>query len=93
MIEISPNQSLRQARDELDRLYLEYHMKHNGWRLGRVAKIAKMDRCWLYRLAHKLGVAIGYEKECAASVKRSAATVDDRSVTGGERPAPTGMPI
>lgn len=79
MLEISPDQPLKQARAELDRLYLEHHMKLNGCRLGRVAKIAKMDRCNFYRLARKLGVAI--KRECAASTQRCAATVAERSVT------------
>jgi hypothetical protein len=42
------------------------------------------------RGAQEKGVPAWMEKECAAE-PRSAATVDDRSVTGGERPAPNGV--
>ncbi len=80
---ISFDQPLRQARDQFEREYLEHHLKQNGWKLSRhVAEISGFSRCYLYRLAHKLGIF----KECAA-LQRSAATVDDRSATGGERPA------
>ena len=61
MIQISPDQTLRQARNELDRLYLQHHLERNGWRLGMVAKFCGIDRCHLYRIAHRLGIPIGYE--------------------------------
>lgn len=57
MIQISPHQSLRQAREEFERRYLEYHLQSNGGRIGRVAKVAKINRCHLYRIANRLGLS------------------------------------
>ncbi len=47
---------LREARDYFEKAYLEYHLQQEGGSVGRVAKIAGVERTHLYRKMRALGV-------------------------------------
>jgi DNA-binding NtrC family response regulator len=49
-------QPLREAREEFEKAYLEYHLRQTGWNVGRVAKQVGMERTHLYRKLRALGI-------------------------------------
>ncbi len=55
---ISLEQPLREARDEFERTYLEYHLRKTGGSVGKVAQVAGMERTHLYRKLRALGIDI-----------------------------------
>lgn len=50
------NQPLRQAREQFEKAYLEYHLRQAGWNVGSVAKQVGMERTHLYRKLRALGI-------------------------------------
>ena len=55
------DQSLKQARDEFERSYFEYHQSKKTTSRGammRLVKISGMERTWLYRKIKKLGLTL-----------------------------------
>ncbi|MCB6184129.1 sigma-54 dependent transcriptional regulator [Leeia sp. TBRC 13508] len=56
---ISFDQPLREARDEFERLYLEYHLRETGGNMSQVAERVGLERTHLYRKLKQLGVSIG----------------------------------
>jgi DNA-binding NtrC family response regulator len=49
---------LREARDQFERAYLEYHLKRTGGNVAEVAQIVEMERTHLYRKLKGLGIDI-----------------------------------
>lgn len=47
---------LRQAREQFERAYLEYHLREAQGSVGKVAKLAGMERTHLYRKLRSLGI-------------------------------------
>lgn len=47
---------LRQAREQFERAYLEYHLQQVGGSVGKVAKLIGMERTNLYRKLRALGI-------------------------------------
>jgi DNA-binding NtrC family response regulator len=47
---------LRQAREQFERHYLEYHLRQAGGSVGKVAKLVGMERTHLYRKLRALGI-------------------------------------
>jgi DNA-binding NtrC family response regulator len=47
---------LRQAREQFEKAYLEYHLKQSDGSVGKVAKLAGMERTHLYRKLRALGI-------------------------------------
>ncbi len=47
---------LRQAREQFEKAYLEYHLQKTGGSVGKVAKLIGMERTNLYRKLRALGV-------------------------------------
>ena len=47
---------LRQAREQFEKAYLEYHMQQAGGSVGKVAKVVGMERTNLYRKLRALGI-------------------------------------
>ena len=47
---------LRQAREQFEKAYLEYHLKQFDGSVGKVAKLAGMERTHLYRKLRALGI-------------------------------------
>ncbi|NLR76569.1 sigma-54-dependent transcriptional regulator [Leeia aquatica] len=59
MTGVSFDQPLREARDEFERLYLEYHLKQAGGNMSQVAERVGLERTHLYRKLKQLGVQVG----------------------------------
>jgi len=47
---------LRQAREQFEKAYLEYHLKRENGSVGKVARLAGMERTHLYRKLRALGI-------------------------------------
>ena len=47
---------LRQAREQFERAYLEFHLRRSHGSVGKVAKLAGMERTHLYRKLRSLGI-------------------------------------
>ena len=52
------NQPLREARDDFERLYFNYHMKNYTNNMSKLAEIAGLERTHLYRKLKQLGIKI-----------------------------------
>lgn len=55
---LSLNQPLREARDDFERLYFDYHMKSATNNMSKLAEIAGLERTHLYRKLKQLGIKI-----------------------------------
>ena len=49
-------QPLREAREQFERAYFEYQLKQHGGSVGKVAKVAGLERTHLYRKLRSLGI-------------------------------------
>jgi DNA-binding NtrC family response regulator len=56
---ISLDQPLREARDQFERIYFEYHLARENYSMTRVADRAGLERTHLYRKLKQLGVELG----------------------------------
>lgn len=52
------DQPLRDARDDFERIYFQYHMKNARSNMSQLAEIAGLERTHLYRKLKQLGVKI-----------------------------------
>jgi len=57
------NLPLRQAREQFEKAYLEYHLRQAGWSVGKVAKQVGMERTHLYRKLKSLGIDTRRDKQ------------------------------
>ena len=55
---LSLDQPLREARDEFERFYFEYHMQAAMHNMSKLAEIAGLERTHLYRKIKQLGIKI-----------------------------------
>ncbi len=53
---ISLNQPLRDARDEFERVYFEYHLEQENYSMTRVSEATGLERTHLYRKLKQLGI-------------------------------------
>jgi DNA-binding NtrC family response regulator len=58
-IAVSLDQPLREARDQFERAYFEYHLAKENFSMTRVADRAGLERTHLYRKLKQLGVELG----------------------------------
>jgi len=56
--DLSLDQPLREARDEFERFYFEYHMQAAMHNMSKLAEIAGLERTHLYRKLKQLGIKI-----------------------------------
>jgi DNA-binding NtrC family response regulator len=56
---VSLEQPLRDARDQFERVYFEYHLARENYSMTRVADRAGLERTHLYRKLKQLGVELG----------------------------------
>jgi DNA-binding NtrC family response regulator len=56
---VSLDQPLREARDQFERVYFEYHLAKENFSMTRVADRAGLERTHLYRKLKQLGVELG----------------------------------
>ncbi len=61
------NRPLREARDDFERAYFEFHLAREGGSMTRVAEKTGLERTHLYRKLKQLGVDLGRSKKTAAS--------------------------
>ena len=54
---------LRQAREQFEKAYLEYHLRQADWSVGKVAKQVGMERTHLYRKLKSLGIDTRRDKQ------------------------------
>ncbi len=59
---ISLNQPLREARDEFERIYFEYHLHHENHSMTRVSERTGLERTHLYRKLKQLGIDTSRKK-------------------------------
>ncbi|WP_103035161.1 response regulator [Castellaniella caeni] len=62
---ISLNQPLREARDEFERIYFEYHLLHENHSMTRVSERTGLERTHLYRKLKQLGIETSRKKSSA----------------------------
>lgn len=53
------DQPLREARDEFERVYFEYHLARENYSMTRVAERTGLERTHLYRKLKQLGIELG----------------------------------
>jgi len=74
-VPVSLDQPLREARDQFERVYFEYHLARENFSMTRVADRAGLERTHLYRKLKQLGVELargGRRPERAISSERQA---------------------
>jgi len=55
---ITLNQPLREARDDFERMYLQYHLDREQYRMTRVSEKTGLERTHLYRKLKQLGLDV-----------------------------------
>lgn len=58
---------LREARDDFERAYFEFHLAREGGSMTRVAEKTGLERTHLYRKLKQLGVDLGRNRKTAAN--------------------------
>lgn len=58
---------LREARDDFERAYFEFHLAREGGSMTRVAEKTGLERTHLYRKLKQLGVDLGRNKKTASN--------------------------
>jgi DNA-binding NtrC family response regulator len=79
---VALDQPLREARDQFERVYFEYHLARESYSMTRVADRAGLERTHLYRKLKQLGI------ELVRGGRRPPGT--DEPATGEGQPAPAG---
>ncbi len=62
---ISLDQPLRDARDEFERIYFEYHLGRENHSMTRVSERTGLERTHLYRKLKQLGIDASRKKNVA----------------------------
>jgi len=68
---VALDQPLREARDQFERVYFEYHLARENYSMTRVADRAGLERTHLYRKLKQLGI------ELARGLRRTERTADE----------------
>jgi DNA-binding NtrC family response regulator len=63
---ISLNQPLREARDEFERIYFEYHLVRENHSMTRVSERTGLERTHLYRKLKQLGIDTSRKKNTSS---------------------------
>jgi DNA-binding NtrC family response regulator len=74
---VSLDQPLREARDQFERVYFEYHLARENYSMTRVADRAGLERTHLYRKLKQLGVELARGGRRASAL--AAAEPDQRA--------------
>jgi len=56
---VALDQPLREARDQFERVYFEFHLARENYSMTRVAERAGLERTHLYRKLKQLGIELG----------------------------------
>ncbi|MEP6608465.1 MAG: response regulator [Burkholderiaceae bacterium] len=84
---VALDQPLREARDQFERVYFEYHLARENYSMTRVADRAGLERTHLYRKLKQLGI------ELARGVRRSERVAADASSASQMPPTHTEPPV
>ncbi len=80
------DQPLRDARDQFERVYFEYHLAREGYSMTRVADRAGLERTHLYRKLKQLGIELARGARRAERVPEGAQTADETPEARSEPP-------
>ncbi len=69
---VALDQPLRDARDQFERVYFEYHLARENFSMTRVADRAGLERTHLYRKLKQLGIELGRGSRRAERVEEPA---------------------
>ena len=81
---VSLEQPLREARDQFERVYFEYHLAKENFSMTRVADRAGLERTHLYRKLKQLGVELGRGGRRALPGAGGAGLHDDEPTGGSD---------
>jgi DNA-binding NtrC family response regulator len=81
---VSLDQPLREARDQFERVYFEYHLAKENFSMTRVADRAGLERTHLYRKLKQLGVELGRGGRRAPPGAGGAGLHDDEPTGGSD---------
>jgi DNA-binding NtrC family response regulator len=80
------DQPLREARDQFERVYFEYHLARESYSMTRVADRAGLERTHLYRKLKQLGIEL--VRANRRSPADEAAGAAEPPPADGDKPAP-----
>jgi DNA-binding NtrC family response regulator len=52
------NKSLRDARDEFERMYFKHHLNHDDQSMAKLSEVSGVERTHLYRKLKQLGIKV-----------------------------------
>jgi DNA-binding NtrC family response regulator len=52
------NKSLRDARDEFERMYFKYHLNQDDQSMSKLSEVSGVERTHLYRKLKQLGIKV-----------------------------------
>ena len=81
------DQPLREARDQFERVYFEFHLARESFSMTRVADRAGLERTHLYRKLKQLGIELVRGNRRANAPGDESATLDavQQPAEGNER--------
>jgi DNA-binding NtrC family response regulator len=79
------DQPLREARDQFERVYFEYHLARESYSMTRVADRAGLERTHLYRKLKQLGIELVRGNRRAPAEEPAAGEPPPQPAEGGDR--------
>lgn len=80
---VSLDQPLREARDQFERVYFEFHLMRENYSMTRVADRAGLERTHLYRKLKQLGVELSRGGRRAGAAQDNGRGLDELHAAGG----------
>ena len=82
---VALDQPLREARDQFERVYFEYHLARESYSMTRVADRAGLERTHLYRKLKQLGIELVRGNRRAPAEEAAAGDPLPQPADGGDR--------
>ena len=82
---VALDQPLREARDQFERVYFEYHLARESYSMTRVADRAGLERTHLYRKLKQLGIELVRGNRRAPAEEAAAGEPLPQPAEGGDR--------
>jgi DNA-binding NtrC family response regulator len=86
---VALDQPLREARDQFERVYFEYHLARESYSMTRVADRAGLERTHLYRKLKQLGIELMRGNRRAQPVDEAVSADTPPSPAGDDAKLPT----
>ncbi len=83
---VALDQPLRDARDQFERVYFEYHLARENFSMTRVADRAGLERTHLYRKLKQLGIELSRGTRRNERIADEAPAVNESPVAAAEPP-------